>query len=399
VRVSVIIVSRHRPALLRRALLALTQQDHPELEVIVVADPAGIAATEGFGVTRIPYDEANISAARNLGLVSAAADIVAFLDDDAVPEPTWASRLTAPFADPQVIAATGFVRGRNGISHQWRAAWVDRSGQDVPFEVTGPTLLAAEAGRAVKTQGTNCAFRRDVLLAAGGFDPAFRFFHDETDVNMRLAGKGLTAVIPEAEVHHGYAEGPYRRADRVPTSLHHIAASTAAFLRRHGTGATEVARQALFTRERRRLERHLIAGRIEPRDLRRLMATLAEGWRDGSARPLPLPPPLRGEGRPFLPLPGTGPRPGLVLVGWRHQATTLLRQADAGREAGRIVTLFLLSPDARPHWSGFSEAGYWVQRGGLFGRSDRSDPLVRLWRRAPRIEAEILRISRFRPVK
>lgn len=398
-RVSVIIVSRHRPALLRRALLALTQQDHPEIEVIVVTDPAGLAAAECFAVKRIAFDEPNISAARNLGIVSAAAEIVAFIDDDAVPEPTWASRLTAPFAHPGVIAATGFVRGRNGIGYQWRAAWIDRLGQDVPLPVEGPTLLAASEGRAVKTQGTNCAFRRDVLLAAGGFDPAFRFFHDETDLNMRLAGQGLTAILPEAEVHHGYAEGPYRRADRVPTTLHQIAASTAAFLRRHGAGATDEARAALVTQQRQRLERHLIAGRIEPRDLRRLMASLHEGWRDGVARPLPLPQPLRDRGLPFLPLPGTGPRPGLVLSGWRHQAAALHRQAAAAQEAGRIVTVLLLSPDARPHWAGFSAAGIWVQTGGLFGRSDRSGPRLRLWRKDRRIEAEILRICRFRPVK
>src|SRR5690606_23264203 len=161
-------------------------------------------------------------------------------DDDAVPEPTWASRLAAPFAHPRVGAAGGFVRGRNGISFQWRALAVDHLGQDHPLEVDpeGVSLHEGTATRAVKTQGTNCAFRRAGWLAAGGFDPAFRFYLDEADVNLRLAAAGhLTAVVPRAEVIHGFAASARRRADRVPADLTDIGASTAVFLRRHAPGA------------------------------------------------------------------------------------------------------------------------------------------------------------------
>lgn len=397
-RVSVVIVSRHRPALLRRCLLGLSQQDLPGFEVVVVADPAGIAATEGFAVKRVGYDEPNISAARNLGIARAGGDAVAFIDDDAVAEPTWLSRLTAPFTDPAVIAATGFVRGRNGISFQWRAAWVDRSGQDIPLPVTGVTLLPSTPNRAVKTQGTNCAFRRETLAGAGGFDAAFRFFHDETDLNLRLAGLGLTAIVPEAEVHHGFAEGPHRRADRVPKSLHEIGASSAVFLRRHAGGAGEADLAALTDRERRRALGHMIAGRIEPRDVVRLMQTLRTGWDDGLARPLTQLSPVQSASD-FLPLQETGPRPGLVLWGWRHQAAALEAQARAAVADGRIVTLFLFTPDARPHWLGFGADGIWRQEGGLFGPADRHEAAFRLWRRAHRVDHEIARLCRLRAIE
>ena len=65
---SVIVVSRHRAAALGRCLMALAQQDHPQIEVIVVADPNGMAAIDGFAVKRAVFDQANISAARNIGL-------------------------------------------------------------------------------------------------------------------------------------------------------------------------------------------------------------------------------------------------------------------------------------------------------------------------------------------
>ena len=69
----------------------------------------------------IPCDEANICPRRATAASQAAAgEIVAFIDDDAVPEPTWLNHLVAPFGRFDVAAAGGFVRARNGIS--WRSS-------------------------------------------------------------------------------------------------------------------------------------------------------------------------------------------------------------------------------------------------------------------------------------
>jgi hypothetical protein len=395
-RVSVIIVSRYRATALVRCLTALRQQDHPQIEVIVVADPNGMAAIDGFAVKRAVFDQANISAARNIGLRLAAAPVVAFIDDDAVAEPTWAARLVAPFDDPKVVASTGFVRGRNGISFQWEASEVDASGRDHPLAVQGVTLRAGTPARAVKTQGTNCAFRRETLMGIGGFDPAYRFYLDESDVNLRLAGLGLTAIVPDAQVHHGFAKGPLRRADRVPRSLHDIGASTAVFLRRHGGAASE--REAVVARERARALGHLVAGRIEPRDVTRLMQSLQDGWADGTARKLPVLMPLPQDAPDFLPFPGTGPRPGRVMAGRIWQAAACRAAAARAVARGDVVTLLLLSPGVRPHWQNFTSDGVWEQVGGLFGRSDRSGPrVVRGWF-STRIATETRRISTVRPI-
>lgn len=396
---SVVIVSRHRPALLRRCLLGLSQQDHPDLEVIVVADPDGLAATAGFAVKTVAFDQANISAARNLGIAQAAADVVLFMDDDAVPEPSWAGRLIAPFADAAVTAAAGLVRGRNGISLQWRPVWVDGEAEEFPLPADGLMRLPSARGRAVKTPGTNCAFRRDMLARLGGFDPGFRYFLDETDLNLRMAGRGLTAVVPGAEVHHGFAAGPYRRADRVPLGLHELAASTALFLRRHAGAARPQHWAALQAREQRRALGHMLAGRIEPRDVGRLMQTLAEGWQDGRARPLLSPPAILSPPPPFLPFGPGGPRRGVVLSGWSHRARDLRAEAAAAVQAGHIVTLFLFHPDPRPHHMRLTDQGYWEQVGGLFGRSLRQDARVRLWTRQARLRHEMSRLSGLRPLE
>ncbi|MDE3028996.1 MAG: glycosyltransferase family 2 protein, partial [Paracoccaceae bacterium] len=310
--VSIVVASRHRAEALRRCLTGISQLDHPNFEVIVVADPAALAtlgATDAYKTC--VYDEANISAARNLGLGQAAGEVVAFIDDDAVPEPSWLSRLTAPFNDVRVGAAGGFVRGRNGISYQWRASEVDAFGQDHPLEVDPDvtTLHTPAPGRAIKTQGTNCAFRLKALVDIGGFDEALHFYLDEADVNLRLARAGwTTAVVPRAQVHHGYAASARRSSTRAPLTLFDIGASSAVFLRRHAPTedpAPVLAR--LEADQHRRLIAMMGAGVIKPREIARLRATLIDGIADGSVRPLPHLTPCRSTSSTFQPMPHTGP--------------------------------------------------------------------------------------------
>lgn len=400
--VSLIVVSRQRTAALLRAITAIRQLDHPLVELIVVADPPSAEAVSALGlpVKVTVFAEANISAARNAGLARAAGGVVAFLDDDAVPEPSWLSRLVAPFGDARVAAAGGFVRGRNGISFQWRAAEVDAFGRDLPFEAGEGLVRAGSGVRAVKTQGTNCAFRRLALLAVGGFDPALRFYLDEADVNLRLgAAGGWTAVVPAAEVHHGFAASARRRADRVPTDLSEIAASVAVFLRRHAPGADMVSEHTrLWEEQRARALRHMISGGMEPRDVGRLMATLTRGWRDGMARALLVRDPLATTAEPFLPLPGTGPRPGRVLAGRVWQRGALEQAALEAVASGEIVTLFLLGPDARRHSHRFDPRGFWVQQGGVLGQAERTGPRLVGGGFAARIARETARLAAVRPV-
>jgi GT2 family glycosyltransferase len=397
---SVIVVSRHRAAALVRCLTALQQLDHSMFEVIVVADPAGIAAAQSFGMALklVTFDASNISAARNLGLAQAAAEVVAFIDDDAVAEPTWLSRLCQAFTDPQVVAATGFVRGRNGISFQWQACEVDAAGQDHPL----PAVKAIYRGtptRAVKTQGTNCAFRREALARIGGFDPALRFYLDEADVNLRLAGHGLTAVIPDAQVHHGYLASERRRADRVPTSLHEIAASLAVFLRRHAPEMVDLESIPSVEAQRARVARLLTERRINRAEAEALLASLAEGWDDGMSRALPSLSPLEGPSPEFRPLAGAGPRPGRVIAGRSWQKARLQAEALARVAAGEVVTVFCFAPSPRTHRMVFMPEGYWLQTGGLFGWSDRTPPRFRLVSFRTRVAQESARVSEFRPIR
>lgn len=402
--VSVIIVSHGRAAALKRCLKAVRQLEYPEVEVVVVADRPALAALQGvpqaLGIKTAPFDAENISAARNLGLGLAAGEVVAFIDDDAVPEPTWLTHLAAVFDDAEVAAAGGYVRGRNGISWQWRGAWVDGCGirHELPLGSDRPVVLHPRPGRAIKTEGTNMAFRREVIAGIGGFDPAFRFFLDETDLNLRLARAGhATALVPLAEVHHGFAESARRRADRVPRDLFEIGASHAAFLLRHCPEGDRAAQQARFAAEqRRRLLRHMVAGRLEPRDLRRLMARLAAGFAAGADRaPTPLPA-LPHAAAPFAALPPRPAlRPKLTMGRWWHR-DRLRRQAAHDAAAGHPATALIFSLTPAYGRVRFDPAGFWEHIGGQFGKSERSERFFTLRSLRRKCDAEITRIRRVR---
>jgi len=383
--VSVIVVSHGRPGLLRRCLTGIGQLCHRNFEVVVIADTPGTRSVEEMGwkarVKLRRFDAANISAARNAGLAQAAGELVAFIDDDAVPEPGWLDHLTQPFHDPNVSATGGYVIGRNGISLQWRARAVNQLGEtlaletpsDAPFEPSPPP------GFVPKTEGTNCAFRRDVLARLGGFDPAFRYYLDETDVNLRLAAAGgRTVIVPRALVHHGSAGSATRADDRSPRDLTEIGASTAVFLRKHAPREEHArALAGLAAEQRCRLIRHMISGGLEPRDVGRLLDGLAAGVQAGRARRIVSLDPIPRAAPPFMRFP---PRPvgePVHVAGRSWQRRQLRARAAEAVAEGRNVTVFRLSPTALRHRMSFHPGGWWEQTGGVFGRSVRDEPVFR----------------------
>ncbi len=394
--VSVVVVSRHRPEELRKCLLALTFQTLPIFEVIIVGDP-GVADVVAqldrpIAVQQSLFDEANISKARNIGIAMAAGDVVAFIDDDAVAEPTWLERLIAPFSDTEVAAVGGFVRGRNGISYQWKAEAIGRTGDSEPFEVHQTTILEGTEYRAIKTQGTNCAFRRDVLIELGGFDENYHFYMDETDLNMRLAYAGkMTAIVPDAEVQHGYAESARRTRNRAPRTLYDIGASRAYFLKKHGQDLAklDVARD----HQRVRLLRHMVYGEIEPKDVARLLQTFDEGVENGLKRESITP--QFDEPGAFQNFRTLGDGDHQVFFGRRRNKAKLFESAQS-HSGGATAMVFSRTGLFHRRW--FHRDGFWVQSGGLYGKSDRSDKLLARYTTRARAERECAALEKTRPM-
>ena len=120
-RFSIIVATRERPRSLLRTLRAIRQLDYPNFEVVVVGDALADDALSGaeWGWLRfVRFDQPNLSAARNAGVAAAAGDVLAFIDDDAVPEPTWLTHHGSSLLESGATASVGFVRGarRNSMS-------------------------------------------------------------------------------------------------------------------------------------------------------------------------------------------------------------------------------------------------------------------------------------------
>jgi glycosyltransferase involved in cell wall biosynthesis len=174
---SVAICTRDRPDDLRRALDAVTSlPDRPE-EILVIdnasiSDETRRVAAAYPAVRYVREDRPGLNVARNRALAESRYDIVAFTDDDAVPEAGWLASLKRPFTDPMVLCATGltlpleleteaqeaFERHNSFARGCWRCV-LDGTRHD--------PLRVARAGA-----GVNMAVRRSIASLIGGFDEA-----------------------------------------------------------------------------------------------------------------------------------------------------------------------------------------------------------------------------------
>jgi GT2 family glycosyltransferase len=196
-RVTVCVCTHNGAATLRDCLEGIAQLDYPDYEVIVVNDGSTdeTEAIAGQFDVRVIRDAARgLSNARNLGLAAATGEIVAYLDDDARPDPYWLRYLAAAFAATPHVAIGGPNIAPPGAGLV--AECVDKT-------PGGPIHVLLTDREAEHIPGCNMAFRKDALRAIGGFDPQFRVAGDDVDVCWRLQERGGTlGFSPAAMVWH-----------------------------------------------------------------------------------------------------------------------------------------------------------------------------------------------------
>ncbi len=375
--VSVIILNRGRPHLLPRVLTALRSQRYANFEVIVVGDRADVdeyglpePLARSFGYLHCP--QANICRARNIGIAAARGEIVAFCDDDGVPEPDWLQELVIAFAAPSVAAAGGYVRGPDGVNFQWAGGGISSIGEEYGLPACGEAIRIFEADCGVRASvlGVNSAFRRSDLLEVGGFDESYRYYLDESDAVMRLVATGRSvAHVPRAQVHHHYAENDHRTRSRKPRDFYEIAASLAHFLRQHGPQTRVDESIAAFrARKMADVDRFIRLGVMTSRERRHLERRFDAGAAEGLARsPVT---PLRDRGAPAGPLrPFTAwhgeAAPRVALVGGWSSASLLRGFARDLAEGGTETSLIRFSFGAAPLRVAF-EDGVWIHGGGTW---------------------------------
>ncbi|HYZ30190.1 MAG TPA: glycosyltransferase family 2 protein [Thermoleophilaceae bacterium] len=196
---------------LAAAVEALGSQTRRPLEVILSIDhnPALVErATQAFPRALVVRNDEHegLSGARNTGIRHATGEVVAFLDDDAQPDPDWLETLASVFEDPEVVGAGGvalpdWVEGAP-------AAWLPAE----MYWVVGCSYrgLPTQTGEIRNPIGANMAFRRATLRAVGGFTDgigrigAVPLGCEETELSIRARARtgGKVLHVPDARVRH-----------------------------------------------------------------------------------------------------------------------------------------------------------------------------------------------------
>ena len=211
-----VIVCAHdmaRLAQVKDAVRSLAAQSCPPSGVIVVVDHNAALrdrlTSDLAGAARVIENTAakGLSGARNTGITAATADVIAFLDDDAVAEPDWLERLAGHYRDPRLIGVGG--RADPVWPGGARPGWFPPE-----FDwVVGCTHLGCpeQVAPVRNLIGCNMSFRRSVFEDIGGFEAtlgrngADAAGGEETELCIRAAAAypgGRFLMDPGARVRH-----------------------------------------------------------------------------------------------------------------------------------------------------------------------------------------------------
>ncbi len=301
-RVSVVVNTYNRADHLAVTLAALGQLDYPDFEVIVVNGPSTdgterVVAAYAGRIKAATCPERNLSVSRNIGVALAAGDIVAFIDDDAYPDPAWLDGLVGAYQDDEVAGAGGPVFDHTGIGLQSRYLVSDRVGRThLTFDVDPSRWYNVPGGSAFPSLlGTNSSFRRDRLLEIGGFDEEIEYYLDETDVCARLVDAGyVICPVEGAYVYHEFLPNDIRGANRTARDRYAILKNACYFAlknaRRGSSFADACSGLAEFVEGHRADVVEAVArGRLAPGDRDRFEADVPAafdaGWRHFLAGP------------------------------------------------------------------------------------------------------------------
>jgi len=281
------VCTRGRPESLGRTVRSLLACEHPAFEVLVVDqgdDDRSTASLQEFrghpGLRHVRTATRGLAAARNLAMAEAAADLVAFTDDDCEVPCNWLDETERATADPGIVLLFGDVRP---------AACPD-DGSFVPSHVAARPGLARSLREmpAVEGMGACMALRRIGWKALGGFDEMLGAGSplrsaEELDFSMRalLAGRPVARSTRVRVLHHGLR----RRGQVESVTWDYLFGTGAAFAKHAKCGHAALAGHLFRVALRWGRGRSPVAIGAEPRRALRLEAFTA-GFLRGLAMPV-----------------------------------------------------------------------------------------------------------------
>jgi glycosyltransferase involved in cell wall biosynthesis len=221
---TVVICTRNRSSLLGDVGRAVLEQELPggDWELVIVDNAStddtpdiarAVVAEAPDRARMVTEHEMGLSAARNAGFREAGGEVVAFLDDDAFPEPGWLAGLVGALVGPEPAMCAGgavFPLFQGELPPWFRARFL-------PYLTVwdpGPDLIELRYNE--YPRGANVAYRRQVFERYGGFCTELGrkgrslLSCEETELCLRIERDGRRIVyVPGASVRH------LTRADRI----------------------------------------------------------------------------------------------------------------------------------------------------------------------------------------
>lgn len=217
--ISVVICSRDRPDLLRRALTAIVPLVGDQDEMLVVlsapaADATSLLLAQFPSVRFVVEPRPGLGWARNRAVIESRCEVMLFTDDDCVPDALWIEAHRRLFANnPDVDLAAGLVEpfaqttpaqrlfeDYGGFPRNYDRRWISAPRR--------PTVAGAIGNVGEFGAGANLGIRRRLIAQIGAFDAALgpgteSGAGDDVEFLFRALKSGaLLAIEPRAVVHH-----------------------------------------------------------------------------------------------------------------------------------------------------------------------------------------------------
>jgi GT2 family glycosyltransferase len=200
-KISVVIPTYCRPLLLMECLKMLARQkfNREDFEVIVVSDGPDLITKQTvvswkhtglLDIEYIPLErKRGPAAARNMGWRMAAGTLIAFTDDDCLPDPLWLQTIWEAYQGEEMIAYSGRIivpLPLRPTDYEWNIAQLEKA----------------------RFVTANCVCTRKALGSIDGFDERFELaWREDSDLEFRLLQQGIPIQqLPEAIVVHPVRE-------------------------------------------------------------------------------------------------------------------------------------------------------------------------------------------------
>ncbi len=290
---SIVMCTRDRIDFLKIHLPHLLTLNYPDYEIIIVDNASSTSAVadlvQGYygHLPRVRYvreERPGLSWARNCGLRHARGELIAFLDDDEVPDLDWLLELAYAFQTEEHVGCVtgGVIAAEIETPSQ---LWIEQFGgfykgrgfRRALFNLTSHRIIHPLYPylSSIFGAGANMAFRTAVLRELGGFDPALgagtqASAAEEIEVFFRLIMRGYTLMYEPAALTHHFHRRTYTALQK---QIHSYGRGFTAYLTKsilddpqrllYLVGQTPIAIDYLFSKESPRNENKALGYPIE----------------------------------------------------------------------------------------------------------------------------------------